>query len=67
MLKLLWPLDGFAGSGDYWHVLFAMHLIHNLGMKAVSRDMSLFFRRARGQVTVVLESYVDDTLACRDC
>ncbi len=35
-------------------------------MKPVASDMSLFFRRARGQVTGLLASYVDDTLACGD-
>ncbi len=35
-------------------------------MKAVSSNMSLFFRRARGQVTGLLAYYEDDTLACGD-
>ncbi len=45
---------------------FAKHLTHDLGMNAVSSDMSLFFRRARGQVTGLIAVYVDDTLACGD-
>ncbi len=28
--------------------------------------MSLFFRRARGKISVLLPYYVDDTLACGD-
>ncbi len=35
-------------------------------MKPVASDMSLFFRRPRGQVTEILLSYFDDTLACGD-
>ena len=33
-------------------------------MQTVASGMSLFFRRARGQLTGLLVSYVDDTLAC---
>ncbi len=36
----------------------------NLGMKTFASDMSLVFRRARVQLTLLLASYVDDTLAC---
>ncbi len=65
MLKLLRPLYGLADSGEYWHATFAKHLTHDLGMKAVSRNM-LFFRGAREQVTGQLASYVGDVLACGD-
>ncbi len=64
--KLLRPLYRLSDSGDNWHATFAKHLTHDLGMKAVSSDMSLFFRHARGQLTGLLASYVNDTLACGD-
>ncbi len=35
-------------------------------MQTVASDMSLFFRRAKGELTGLLASYVDDTLACSD-
>ncbi len=57
---------GLVDSGDYSHATFAKHLTHDLGMQFVSSDMYLFFRRARGQVTGILASYVDVTLACGD-
>ncbi len=66
ILKLLRPLYGLVDSGDYWHATFVEHLTKKLGMKTVSSDMSLFFRQARGQLTGILASYVDDTLACGD-
>ncbi len=65
-LKLLRPLYGLADSGDYWHATFAQYLTHDLGMNDLSSDMSLFFRRARGQVPGLLASYADDTLGCAD-
>ena len=66
ILKLLRLLYGLADSGDYGHATFAEHLRKHLGMQTVDSDMSLFFRRARGQLTGLLASYVDDTLACDD-
>ena len=62
--KLLQPLYGLADRGDYWHATFAKHLSDDLAIKPVASDVSLFFRRARGQVTGLLASYVDHTLAC---
>lgn len=35
-------------------------------MENVEKYMSLFFRRARGQLTGIVASYVDDTLSCGD-
>ncbi len=35
-------------------------------MKTIAIDMSMLFRRARGQLTGLLASYVDDALACGD-
>ncbi len=66
ILNFLRPLYGLADSGDYWHATFVKHLTKKLGMKTVGRDMSLFFRRGRGQLTGILASYADDTLACGD-
>ncbi len=66
VLKLLRHLYGLSDSGDYWHATFAMHLTRHLGMKAVSSNMCLFFRSARGKVTELLASYVDDAVACGD-
>ena len=67
VLKLLRPLYGLGDSRDYWHATFAKHLSQDLGMKAVSCDVSLFFRCARWQVTGLISSYVADTLAYGDC
>jgi len=66
LLKILRPLYGLADSGDYWHATFAKHLKNTLGMSNVASDMSLFFRKARGRLTGLTASYVDDTLACGD-
>ncbi len=65
-MKLLRPLYGLADSGDYFHATFSKHLTDDLRMKAVASDMSLFSRRARGKISGLLASYVDDTLACGD-
>ncbi len=66
VLKLLCPLCGLADSGDYWNATFAKHLTDNLSIKTVSSEMSLFSRHARGQISGLLASYVDDTLECGD-
>ena len=56
ILKFLRLLYGLAYSSDYWHATFAERLKKKLGMKTVASDMSLFFRRARGQLTGLLAS-----------
>ena len=66
VLKLLRPLYGLADSGDYWHLTFSKHLTDDLRMKAAASDLSLFFRRAKGKISGLLASYVDDTLAYGD-
>ena len=66
ILKLLRPLYGLADSSDYSYATFAEHLGKKLFMRTVASDMSLFSRRARGQLTGLLASYVDETLACGD-
>ena len=65
-MKLLRPLYGLAQSGEYWHAEFSKHLTHELGIKVVASEMSLFFRRTRGKISSILPYYVDDTLACGD-
>ena len=57
VLKLLRPFYGLAYSRDYWHATFSKHLADDLGMKAVSSEMS---------ISGLLASYVDDTLLCGD-
>ncbi len=66
VFKLSRPLKHLAHSRDYWYASFANYLTHDLGMNAVSSDMSLFFRGTRGKVTRLLASYDVDTLACVD-
>ena len=66
LLKLLRPLYGLANSDDYWIATFAKHLEDNLKMKPMTFYVSLFFKHARGQLSGVLESYVDDTWSCRE-
>ncbi len=66
ILKLLRQLYGLADIGDYWHAKFAERLTKKLGMNTVASDIYLVFRRARGQLTVLLGSFIDDTLACGD-
>ena len=55
-----------ADRGDYWHATSAEHLTKQFGMKTVASDMPLFFGRARGQLTELIATYADDTLACGD-
>ncbi len=49
---------------DYWHMNFAEPLTNISGKKTFACDMSLSFRRDRGQITWLLASYFEDTFAC---
>ena len=62
LLKLLKPLYGLSDSGDYWHVTFANHLQHDLGMISTAGDLSLFFKMVNGKLPGVTGAYVDDTI-----
>ena len=66
ILKFLRPLYRLSDSDDYWHATFAEHFTKKLGMKTVASNMSLFFSRARSELTGLLASYADNNLACGD-
>lgn len=63
LLKLLRPLYGLSDSGDYWNTTFSEHIKKSLGMTTTLEDYSFFFKKARGQLTGLLGSYVDDVIS----
>ena len=65
-MKLLLPLYGLSDSSKYWHATFAEQFRKKSGIQTVASDMPLLFRQARGHLTGLLASYVEDKEACGD-
>lgn len=66
VVKLLKPLYGLAGSGDYWSATVSDHIKNDLGMEATAGDISLFFKLIHSKLSGLICSYVDNSLIAGD-
>jgi hypothetical protein len=66
VLKLLKPLYGLAGSGDYWAATFSNHLTQDFGMQQTVGDPAFFYKHIKGKLAGLCCSYVDDCLQAGD-
>lgn len=63
LLKLLKPLYGLSGSGDYWHHTFKGHLRRDLSMTQATGDLSLWFKSVEQALNGMIAVYVGDQLS----
>ena len=64
LLRLVKPLYGLADSGDYWGSTNSRHHVRDLGMVPTTGDLSLYFRRSKGELCGLSGIVVYDTLQC---
>ena len=62
VLRLLLPLYGMSDAGDYWLVTVDKHAKHDLGMKPMASDPSLYVLQGAVSTEGVMGVYVDDFL-----
>lgn len=62
LLKLLKPLFGLSDSGDYWHVTMKKHLVNDLKMHPLTRDLAYFIKCVYVKLGDLIGTYVDDTI-----
>lgn len=65
MLKLVKLLYGRKNSGDYWHITMKNHLHNDLGMKQISVDPACFTKMTQEELSGIVKTYTDDTIATR--
>lgn len=65
-LKLLKPLHGLTDSLLYSHETIRRHLMKDLKMRQITRDLVWFVKIEYGKLTGIIITYVDDTISTGD-
>lgn len=62
LVKLLKTLYGLPDGGDYWYDTMTWHLISELNMKQINKDLVCFSKVVNLKLVGLIGTCVDDTI-----